>query len=115
EGEIGVVRRGDGEAGEVPAVDIDGGVAGARREGGGGGGEGRAGRDGADHDGGEGVGIAGKAVDGGAEIERDRCAFESARRDRGDGRGQRIDGDGLGRGGGGAEIALGIPCGGGDA
>src|SRR6202022_4136805 len=89
EGEVGVGGRGDGQAGEVPAVHIDGGAAGAGREG------------------------VGAVAERGAERERDGGAFEAARGDRRQARRQRIDGDGLGRRGGGAEIALGIPGGGG--
>src|SRR3984893_2321111 len=115
EGEIGVVYRGDGEARQVPAVHVDRGVAGAGGECVSAVAEHGAGRNGADLEACQRIGIAGEAVDGGAEIERDGGAFEAARGGRGEAGGERGDGDGLGGARGGAEIALGIPRGGGGA
>src|SRR6202035_3317816 len=115
EREVGVGGRGDGEARQVPAVHVDGGVAGAGRERVRAVAERGAERDGADDQRGEGVGVAGEAADGGAEGERDRCALEPAGGERGERRRQRIDGDRLGGRGRGAEVALGIPGGGGHA
>src|SRR6202035_5011847 len=101
EREVDVVGRGDGEARQVPAVDFDRGVAGAGGEAVGAVAERGAERDGTDHQGGERIGVAGQAARRGAEIERDRCALEPARRGRRHPRRQRIDGDRLARGGGG--------------
>src|SRR5207249_3998372 len=59
------------------------------------------------------IAVAGEAVDrGGERAQRDRGAF-GAGRARGPAHrgGQRIDRDGLGRGRGGAEVALGVPGG----
>src|SRR6202011_3516718 len=65
EREVDVVGRGDGQARQIPAVHVDRGVAGAGGEGVSAVAERGAERDGADHHGGERVGVAGQAVDRG--------------------------------------------------
>ena len=74
-------------------------------------------RDGADHQRGQRVGVAGEAVHRGRQrAEGDRRAFGAGRaRGPGQRRRQRIDGDHLGRARGGAEVALRILRGRGDA
>src|SRR5207302_1955691 len=66
-------------------------------------------RERADDERGEAVRVAGEAVDGRAEVERDRRSLEPGLGDGGERRRQRIDRDRLGRGRGGAEVALGVP------
>src|ERR1700746_4062536 len=58
------------------------------------------------------VGGARDAVDGGAAVERDGGALDPGLGDRGKARSQRVDRDGLGGAGGGAEISLGALRGG---
>ena len=113
--EVGIVGRRDGEPGEVPGVNVDRRMAGRGGEAVGAIAERGADRDGAHDQGRQQVGIAGEPVDAGAEVERNGRALEAGLGDRRQRRCQRIDGDHLGRGRGGAEVALRILRGRGDA
>src|SRR6202007_2473568 len=74
--EVRVIGGRDGQARQRPGVNVDRGVAGTGGEAVGAVRQGSADRNGAHGERGQRVGIARKAVDGGAEVERDGGAFD---------------------------------------